>query len=98
LLVFYIFEKRLKNLKIPISIISFVDDGLFISQNKFFHILNSNIFCSYHVISLLLEQFGLVIEHGKTEVFYFSRSQEAFNSPPLDLSILEGSVCCPNET
>ena len=28
----YILEKRLKNLKISISIISFVDDGLFISQ------------------------------------------------------------------
>jgi len=27
----YILENRLKNLKIPISIISFVDDGLFIS-------------------------------------------------------------------
>jgi len=29
--IFYIFEKRLKNLKIPISTISFVDDGLFVS-------------------------------------------------------------------
>jgi len=28
---FYIIENHLKNLKIPISIISFVDDGLFIS-------------------------------------------------------------------
>jgi len=31
---FYILEKCLKNLNIPMSIISFVDDGLFISQSK----------------------------------------------------------------
>jgi len=38
--VFHILKKRLKNIKIPISIISFVDNGLFISQNKFFYISN----------------------------------------------------------
>ena len=30
----YILEKQLKNLKIPISIISFIDDGLLIPQDK----------------------------------------------------------------
>ena len=35
-LVFYIFEKRLKKLKITVSVISFVHNSLFISQNKFF--------------------------------------------------------------
>jgi len=29
--VFYILENRLKNLKIPVSILSFVDNGLFIA-------------------------------------------------------------------
>jgi len=37
----YILENRLKNLKILVSIISFVDDGLFISQSNFFDISNS---------------------------------------------------------
>jgi len=68
--VFYIFEERLKNLEIHISFISFVDDGLFISQNKSFNISNTNIFCSYHIMSLLLEHFRL---------FHFSRLQGAFN-------------------
>ena len=36
----YILEKCLKNLKIPISIISFIDNGLFISQSKSLHISN----------------------------------------------------------
>jgi len=81
LLVFYIFEKILKNLKILVSFISFIDDSLLISQNKFFNISNTNIFCSYCIIFLFFKYFGLVIEQGKTEVFYFSRSQGAFNSP-----------------
>ena len=37
----YILENRLKNLRIPVSILSFVDDGLIIAQNKSFDISNS---------------------------------------------------------
>ena len=82
----YILEKYLKNLKILISIILFVDDGLFISQSKSFHISNCCLFCSYNVISNLLEKFSLIVEHFKTEVFHFNRSQGVFNPPPLNLS------------
>ena len=96
--VFHIFEKRLKNLKIPISVISFVDDGLFISQNKYFHISNSNLFCSYCVMSHLLEQFSLVIKYGKTEVFHFSRSHGVFYPLFLDLSILGEPILHLKET
>ena len=69
--IFHIFEKRVKNLKIPILFISFIDDGLFISQEKSFEKTNSHFFCSYSIISILHKQFGLVIKHGKTEVFTF---------------------------
>jgi len=72
--ILYIFEKRIKNLKIPISILLFVDDGLFISQNKSLAILNTNFFCSYNVILFLFKKFRLIIKHRKMEVFYFSRS------------------------
>jgi len=82
----YILEKQLKNLKIPISILLFVDDGLIIAQNKSLDISNSYLFCSYNVLSKLLDSFGFTIEHSKTEIFYFSRSQGFFNSSPLDLS------------
>ena len=51
--IFYIFKKWLKNLKIPISILSFVDDRLLISQNKFITVLNVNFIYSYNVISTL---------------------------------------------
>jgi len=58
----------------------------------------TNLFCSYCIISRLSDHFGLVIEQGKTEVFYFSRAQETFNPSPLDLSILGGPVLYPKET
>ena len=89
---FYILEKWLKNLKIPISIISFIDDGLLISQDKLFNMSNSHLFCSYNVMSNLLDKFGLIVEYSKTEVFHFSRSHGLFNPSPLGLSPLGGPI------
>ena len=86
----YILEKCLKNLKIPISILFFVDDGLIITQNKSFDVSNSQLYCSYNVLSKLLNSFGLVIKNSKTEIFHFSRSRGFFNLPPLNLSPLRG--------
>jgi len=93
----YILEKHLKNLNIPISIIFFVDDGLFISQNKSMDISNSHLFCSYNVMTKLLGKFGLIIEHSKTEVFHFNRSHSFFNPPPLDLSTIGGPILHPKD-
>jgi len=78
-LIFHILEKHLKILKNSVSILSFVDNSLFIAQNKFLTVSNSILFCSYNVVSSILDKFGLVLEHGKTEVFYFSRAQDVFN-------------------
>jgi len=69
--IFHVFEKIIKNPKISISILSFVNNGLFIMQDKFLTVLNSHLFCSYHVMSSLLKQFKLVIEYEKIEVFSF---------------------------
>ena len=77
--------------------LSFVDDGLIIAQNNFIPILNSQLFCSYNVLSNLLTDFGLVIKHGKTEIFHFTRSHGEFNPPPLDLSPLGGPVLHPKD-
>ena len=93
----YILEKRFKNLKIPISILSFVDNGLFIAQDKSLNVSNSHLFCSYNILSKLLHSFGPVIEHSKTEIFHFSRSQDVFNPPPLDLSSLGGLILQPKD-
>ena len=94
----YILENCLKNLKIPISIISFVDDGLFISQSKSFDISNSHLYYSYNILTNLLKKFGLVVKYSKTEIFHFNRSYSTFNPPPLDLSPLGGNILQPNNT
>ena len=91
-LILHILEKWLKILKIPVSILSFVDDGLFIAQSKSLSILNDFLFCSYRITSLLLENFRLILEHGKTEFFHFFRMTGTFDPSPLDLSVLGGSI------
>jgi len=91
-------EKKEKSLKIPISFLLFVDNRLFISQEKSFDKRNSHLFCSYNIISSLLEQFGLIIKHIKTEVFYFSRLHSLFNPPSLDLSHIGDSILYPKDS
>jgi len=93
----YILEKCLKILNIPISLISFVDDGLFISQNKSIDVLNSQLFCSYNVLSGLLNKFELNIEQSKTEMFHFNRSHGMFNPPSLNLLPLGGPILHPKK-
>jgi len=43
----------------------------------------------------LLNKFGLIVEHSKTEVFHFNRSHGLFTPPPLDLSFIGGPVLIP---
>ena len=93
--IFYILEKHLKILKIPILIISFVDSGLFISQNKSISYSNANLFCNYNIISSFLIKFRLVVEYGKTEVFHLSRLYGVFNLPPLNLTTIGGPILLP---
>ena len=88
----YILEKHLKTINIPVSLLSFVDNSLLISQNKSIDVSNSQLFCSYNILSGLLDKFGFNIEHSKTESFHFNRSHRMFNPPPLDLLSLGGLV------
>jgi len=66
--ILHISEKRIKRIKILISILLFVNDGLFISQNKSLVVLNVNLVCSYNVISLLFGKFELTILQVATSV------------------------------
>jgi len=96
--ILHILEKHLKILKILVSILSFVNDGLLVAQSKSLTILNSFLFCSYNIASSLLEKFGLIMEHGKMEMFHFSRSHDVFDPPPLNLSALEGPILFSRDT
>jgi len=67
----HILEKRLNNLKIPVSLISFVNNEIFVSQNTSLAFLNSHLFCSYNIMFSLLEQFGLIIKHKNRSLLFF---------------------------
>ena len=75
--------------------LSFINDGLFISQHKSISVSNTNLFCCYNIISILLMKFGLIVKHKKTKVFHFSRLQGDFNLSLLNLTLLEGSILLP---
>ena len=94
----YILEKCLKNLNLKISILFFVDDGLLISQGKSFQLFNTRLFSTYNITSKPLSRFSLLVEHLKTEVFYFSRSHSVFNSLLLNLSAIKGPSLIPKDT
>jgi len=79
-------------------ILSFVDNGLFISQEKSYEKSNANLFYSYNIIFLLFNQFSLVIKYNKSEVFYFSRSMNAPYIPSLNMWSLRGPILCPKDT
>ena len=87
--ILYILEKQLKILKIPVSILLFINDGLLIAQSKSLSISNDFFFCSYRITPLLLEKFGLILEYGKMKVF---RVTGTFDLPSLNLSVLEGPI------
>jgi len=59
---------------------------------------NSCLFCSYNVMSNLLDKFGLIVEHSKTQVFHFSRLQDPFNLPSLDLFPLGEPILIPKNS
>jgi len=97
-LILHILENRLKFLKIPISTLSFVDNGLLIAQRKSISISNSLLFCSYNIVFILLKKFRLIVEYTKIEVFHFSRLNGVFNPSSLDLSTLGGLILCSKKT
>jgi len=90
------FKKRIKNLnkEIPTDILSFVDDGLLISQEKSYALSNSFLLCSYNIISKILIDAGLIMEHDKTEIFHFMRARHPPN-PSINLTSIGGSIINP---
>jgi len=79
--IFHLFEKHTKNLEIPLlaSLLSFINDGLLISQEKSYKKSLAILVYSYSIISCLFTVFSLVLEHKKSEVFHFSRARNDAN-------------------
>ena len=80
-----------KNLSIPIpiSLLSFVNDGPFISQEKSYKKSNTILYYSYSIASSLFNQFSLVIRHDKPEDFHFLRITKKTELPLLDLRLFD---------
>jgi len=92
------FKKRIKNLKekIPTDILSFVDNGLLISQEKSYNLSSSFLLCSYNIMSKILLNSSLVIEYSKFEVFHFMRCCYPPN-PFIDLTSVGSPFSLPNQ-
>jgi len=90
------FKKRIKNLKenILTDILSFVDNGLLISQEKSYFLFSFFLLCSYNIMSKILLDASLIMEYSKTKLFYFTRVQHPLNSS-IDLTPIEGPVIFP---
>ena len=81
------FKKRMKNLKKnnPTDILSFVDNSLLISQEKSYSLSFSFLLCSYNIMSKILLDASLIMEHSKTKLFYFT---SAWHPPNLSIDLL----------
>ena len=71
-----------------------MDDGLLISQEKSYSLSSSFLLCSYNIMSKILIDAGLIMEHSKTELFHFTRAHHPPN-PSIDLSSVGGPVISP---
>ena len=58
---------------------------------------NSILQSSHSIISSLFENFGLIIEHDKSEVFHFFRATKKSELPLLDLSPAGSSILNPKD-
>ena len=90
-------EQWAQALNLDTSILSYVDDGLLASQGKTYDKTLLELSHSYSVIADLMGSFGLVMEHDKSEIFYFSRVHNNTN-PELDLSAIGASIPSPRHT
>jgi len=45
---------------------------LFVFQEKNFEKTNANLFLCFNMFALILHDFGLVVDHSKSEVFHFT--------------------------
>jgi len=90
----HIFEHRAQALNLDTCILSFVDNGLLISQGKTYNKTLPELYSSYRVVTNLMVTFGLIIEHDKSEIFHFSRAHNDLNLE-LDLSAIGASTLKP---
>jgi len=66
------------------DILSFVDNGLLISQEKSYSLSFLFLLYSYNIMSKILLNAGFIMEHNKSEYFHFMRS---YHFPNLSINL-----------
>jgi len=90
----HLFPHRAQALNLDTSTLFYVDDGLLVSQGRTYNKTLPELTSSYSIVSDLMASFGLVMEHDKSEIFYFSRARNDSN-PKLDLSAISAPILRP---
>ena len=90
----HLFERRAQALSLDTSTLSYVDDGLLVSQGRTYNKTLPELTSSYSIVSDLMASFGLVMEHDKLEIFHFSRAHNNSN-PELDLLAISAPIFKP---
>jgi len=90
----HLFECQAQALNLDTSTLSYVDDGLLVSQGRTYNKTLPELTSSYSIVSDLMVSFDLVIEHDKSEIFHFSRAHNNSN-PKLDLLAISAPILKP---
>jgi len=90
----YLFERQAQALNLDTFTLSYVDNGLLVSQGRTYNKTLPELTSSYSIVSDLIVSFGLVMEHDKSEIFHFSRAYNDSN-PELDLSAIGTPILKP---
>jgi len=83
----YLFKHQAQALNLDTFTLSYIDNGLLVSQGRTHNKTLLELTSSYSIVSDLMVSFGLVMEHDKSEIFHFSRAHNSSN-PKLDLSAI----------
>jgi len=90
----HLFERQAQALNLDTSTLSYVDNGLLVSQERMYNKTLPELTSSYSIVSDLMASFSLVMEHDKSEIFHFSRAHNDSN-PKLDLSAIGAPILKP---
>ena len=90
----HLFERWAQALNLDTFTLSYVDDGLLVSQERTYNKTLPELTSNYSIVSDLMVSFGLVMEHDKSEIFHFFRVHNDSN-PKLDLSAIGAPILKP---
>jgi len=90
----HLFEHQAQALNLDTSTLSYVDDGLLVSQGRTYNKTLLELTSSCSIVLDLIVSFDLVMEHDKSEIFHFSRAHNDSN-PKLDLLAIGAPILKP---